>query len=445
LLNRSVVAKPLSGAEFSAALEALAGFELSPFLAVAVSGGADSLALAILADRWARSRGGVICALTVDHRLRPESAGEVRRLQGWLAARRIRHEVLVWAGPKPRTGVEAAAREARYRLLAGWCRERGCLHLLTAHHREDQVETHLMRRRAGSGPDGLAGMSAVRELADCRLLRPLLGFAKARLVALLAAERQPCVADPSNLDPAFERARLRIAGGAAASSSLVEELDELGRARRAREWARDRLLARAVTPHPAGFAVLDPELLRKAPTDTADRALAALVTAIGGNSYRPRGERIARLRAALAGNGAPSGRTLGGCRFVAWRRCILVLREAAAAAGPITLQPGTELVWDRRFHLALAADAPARLRVGYLQRAGAAELDQRILDLRGPSLPRLVYPFLPAVWDAAGLAAVPALGYRRDRTAWLPQIVLRPVNCLAGGTFAVVWRPAHLM
>ena len=90
-------APPLTGAEFAAALEALADFEAAPVLAVAVSGGSDSLALAILADRWARERGGRICALTVDHRLRPESADEVRRLQGWLAARNILHEVLVWS------------------------------------------------------------------------------------------------------------------------------------------------------------------------------------------------------------------------------------------------------------------------------------------------------------------------------------------------------------
>src|SRR5207248_5640066 len=97
------------------------------FLAVAVSGGADSLALAILADRWARERGGAICALTVDHRLRPESGDEIRRLRAWLSARGIRHEVLVWTGEKPRTGIQEAARLARYRLLGGWGGDPACL------------------------------------------------------------------------------------------------------------------------------------------------------------------------------------------------------------------------------------------------------------------------------------------------------------------------------
>src|SRR5439155_23111679 len=137
---------------------------------------------------------------------------------GWLAARGIPHEILRWEGDKPTTGIQEAAREARYRLLTEWCRRHGVLHLLTAHHRGDQVETHLIRRRANSGIDGLAAMSAVRELSGCRLLRPLLAVPKARLAALLAAEGQPFLHDPSNLDPVFERARLRLseeAGGAA--------------------------------------------------------------------------------------------------------------------------------------------------------------------------------------------------------------------------------------
>ena len=447
----SPAAAPVTDAEFAAALSAHADFEAAPFLAVAVSGGADSLALAILADRWARRRGGRICALTVDHRLRPESGDEVRRLQGWLATREIGHEVLVWSEPKPATGIEVAAREARYSLLGGWCRERGCLHLLTAHHRDDQTETHLIRARAHSGPDGLAGMPAVRELAACQLVRPLLGFAKARLTALLAAERQAWITDPSNLDPAFERARLRLAEAGRVSvgsrhAKALAGLDALGQERRSRERARDALLARAAMLHPAGFAALDPELLRRAPPDTAERALAAVVVTIGGGAYPPRRPRLVRLRRALFGaEPGRSGHTLGGCRYAVWRGHILVLREAAAAAGPVTLAPGAALAWDRRFRISLAPDAPGAALVGYLRREGVAELDRGAPELRRSRLPRLIYPLLPAVWDRAGLAAVPALGYRRDDAEAMPEIVLRPANCLTAGPFAVVSRSPRLM
>ena len=215
-------AAPLTLGELGAALAAIGGFDARPFIAVAVSGGPDSLALTILADRWARERGGRLAALTVDHQLRSESAEEARLVGGWLAARGIAHHVLVWTNTKPATGIQKAARAARYHLLAEWCRAQGCLHLLTAHHREDQAETSLIRRRAGSGIDGLAGMSAVREMPGIRLVRPLLGVAKARLVALLTAERQPFFSDPSNRNPVFERARLRV--DASADDQLVDRV-----------------------------------------------------------------------------------------------------------------------------------------------------------------------------------------------------------------------------
>src|SRR5882762_7173586 len=221
-------AAPLTVGDLSTALAAIGGFEAQPLIAVAVSGGPDSLALTILADRWARERGGQLAALTIDHRLRPESAEEARILGGWLTSRGIAHHVLVWTDPKPTTGIQEAARAVRYRLLAGWCRAQGCLHLLTAHHREDQAETYLIRKRAGSGIDGLAGMSALRELAGVRLVRPLLAVPKARLTALLETERQPFLSDPSNRNPVFERARLRRDTAVGDVERLSAELRDYG-------------------------------------------------------------------------------------------------------------------------------------------------------------------------------------------------------------------------
>src|SRR5438067_13710680 len=108
-----------------------------------------------------------------------------------MAARGIEHHVLAWSGPKPATGIQEAARAARYGLLAEWCRAQGCLHLPTAHHREDQAETYLIRERARSGLDGLVGMSARRELGGVRLVGLLPAVPYGRLTALLEAERQP--------------------------------------------------------------------------------------------------------------------------------------------------------------------------------------------------------------------------------------------------------------
>ncbi|MBO0735120.1 MAG: tRNA lysidine(34) synthetase TilS [Alphaproteobacteria bacterium] len=406
-----------------------------------MSGGPDSLALAILADRWARERGGKICALSVDHQLRPESSAEIRSLGAWLSARKIRHDVLVWAGAKPRSGIQEAARTARYGLLAGWCREHGCLHLLTAHQREDQIETHMIRRRAGSGPDGLAGMSALRELAECRVLRPLLGFPKNRLVAFLAAEDQPFITDPSNLDPAFERSRLRAGGGimpdAEELPALLAEIRRYGTRRADRESDTNRLLAEGTAVHPAGFAVLDPALTAAVPHDMAERILASLAATIGSASYPARRERIARLRDVID-TGAKRTHTLGGCRFVRWRDRVLVMRELARAARPVRVAPGERILFDRRLRVAVPRDATAPFIVGYLGPDGAIELRRRASPQTQSRLPRLLFPILPAARDAGGLAAVPHLGYQREGLRAAPEFIFCPVHPLTGAGFAVV-------
>jgi tRNA(Ile)-lysidine synthase len=441
LLTLGSATAPLSLGEFTASLASIAQFESSPFLAVAVSGGSDSLALAILADRWARERGAEICALTVDHRLRTESGDEIRQLAAWLSARAIRHEVLFWTGEKPRTGIQEAARFARYGLLGGWCRDHACLHLLTGHHRDDQIETHLIRRRAHSGPDGLAGMSTIRELTDCRLLRPLLGVARDRLVAFLEAERQPFVNDPSNLDPAFERSRLRQGDGAPIgevdTSRLLDEIRVLGFTRAAREHERNTLLARYVSLHPAGFALFDPAMMSETSSEMAERLLSAVTATIGGASYPPRRERIARLHEAL-GRAGRRGHTLGGCRFIRWRERILVTRELAKAAAPLRLRPGERMIWDRRFEVIMPQTDCSPFTMGYMGLPGAPRLDRGIPQLRRPRLPPLLFPILPAVWDEDGIAAVPDLGYRREGVVGLPQVVFRPVNPLTQAGFAVV-------
>jgi tRNA(Ile)-lysidine synthase len=429
-------ALPLSLAEFAARLDRLVSFETAPLVAVAVSGGPDSLALAILADRWARQRGGRICALSIDHRLRPESRTELSRLAGWLAARSIHHEILVWEGEKPRTRIQERARTARYRLLVEWCRTEGCLHLVTAHHRDDQVETHLLRRDARSGPDGLAGMPAIREVAGCRILRPLLDVPKARLIATLAAEGQPFVTDPSNRNPAFARTRLRARADGADHDMIADDIRRLGCERAVYEQARDALLTRAVAVHPAGFAVLDPAALLSAPPEVAERALSILVSVLGGMPYPPRRRAVSRLLRVLDGR-ARGGYALGGCRFVAWRGRVLALRELAAAAGPMQLAPGSSVLWDRRFEVASALGACV-LTLGYLGHDGVVELHRQSATAQHRPLPALMHPILPAFWDKKGLAAVPSLGYRREGEFLLPSLFFRPVNSLSHASFAVV-------
>jgi tRNA(Ile)-lysidine synthase len=182
-----------------------------PAVVLAVSGGPDSVALLWLAVRWRRSlkRGPRLVAVTVDHGLRKEAAREARDVKRLAAGLGVEHRTLRWTGAKPQTGIPAAAREARYDLLAKAARASGAGHVATAHTRDDQAETLLMRLLRGSGIAGLSSMAAETDRNGIRLVRPLLDISKAELIATLERAGITYADDPSNRDPAFTRPRLR--------------------------------------------------------------------------------------------------------------------------------------------------------------------------------------------------------------------------------------------
>lgn len=188
-----------------------ADWKAAPAIVLAVSGGPDSLALMWLAARWRKAlkQGPALAVVTVDHGLRPEAAAEARAVRRLAASLDLPHRTLRWNGDKPRTGIQAAARGARYRLLAQAAKTLGASHVMTAHTRDDQAETVLMRLSRGSGIAGLAAMAREIERDGVVLARPLLDVPKARLVATLTKARIAFATDPSNADPRFTRPRLR--------------------------------------------------------------------------------------------------------------------------------------------------------------------------------------------------------------------------------------------
>jgi tRNA(Ile)-lysidine synthase len=259
-------------------------------LVLAVSGGPDSTALLFLAARWRRAlkAGPRLVAVTVDHGLRPPSADEARAV-GRLARRLgVVHRTLVWQDEKPTSGVQAAARQARYRLLASAAREAGAAHILTAHTLDDQAETVLIRLCRGSGVAGLAAMAPtgplpVRAAGAIALARPLLEIPKSRLLATLARAGIAFADDPSNRDPRFTRARLRAAMPALAR----EGLDAVRLATLARRVRRAEVAIEAAVDAAVGAAsqwsatvVLDAEWFAALPAEVSLRLLGRAIARI---------------------------------------------------------------------------------------------------------------------------------------------------------------------
>ena len=271
-----------------------ASLKSAPALLLAVSGGPDSSALMLLAARWRAklARGPKLYAATVDHRLRPESRGEARAV-GKLAKRLgIPHRTLPWTGRKPATGLQAAARAARYRLLARAARALGARHIVTGHTLDDQAETVLLRMARGSGLTGLCAMireTPLAERADAvrsgrrrkddplLIVRPLLEISKARLMATLDAGAITFADDPSNRDPRFTRARLRqlmpmLAGEGLDARRLALMARRLQRAEAAIESAVDAAGSEAESGN-SGPIRLDAEKFIRLPAEVALRLL----------------------------------------------------------------------------------------------------------------------------------------------------------------------------
>ncbi len=422
---------PLEAAEFAALMEPLGPFETGVAVAVGVSGGADSMALCLLASRWARARGGHAVALSVDHGLRTEAAAEARQVGTWLASRGIAHHILCWHGEKPSSGLQAAAREARYALMRHWCAANGFLHLLLGHHQDDQAETFLLRLARGSGVDGLAAMAPSTALAELCLLRPLLGIPHARLVATLQAAGQSWIEDPSNTNDAYHRVRLRrmmptLAKDGMDGRRLAATARRLARTRQALERVTGELMVRAITLDWRGFAWLRMAELEKAPEDILLRLLARLCRTVGGTVYPPRLERLERLaaeiRAGLAGR-----RTFAGCLLVPKKAGLLVCREPARLGPSLPVQAGAGVVWDGRFTLRLSGAGHGRIdalgRPGWLSIRDGLEKTQ---------IPPEVLLGLPTLVDRHGISAVPHLGYKRQAESdlMIEQVLFTPANPL---------------
>jgi tRNA(Ile)-lysidine synthase len=281
---------------FRADLEALTGTAPGR-LGVAVSGGADSLALLLLARE---TFPGDVTAATVDHRLRPEAAGEAAFVARVCADLGIPHAIL--AADAPVAGnVQAGARALRYRLLGGWAGQGRVSWLLTGHHLDDQAETLVMRLNRGAGLSGLAAIRARTRIGDVAVARPLLGWTRSELGAVVADAGLAPVEDPSNGDERFDRARLRprLAGADwIDAAAFARSAAALAEAEAALEWAVERLIEERVEAVPGGASLdpadIPPELRRR----LLLRILALLLPADA-----PRGDAVQRLLATLAAGG----------------------------------------------------------------------------------------------------------------------------------------------
>lgn len=405
-------------------------FEAFGAIGLAVSGGPDSAAMMHLAAVWRDERRAAgqsaprLVALTVDHGLRAGSAQEADVVAAWARGLGLEHGTLVWQGDKPATGVQAAAREARYRLLAGWAEAQDTpAAIAVAHTRDDQAETVLMRLARGSGADGLAAMRPVAFWGTVPILRPMLDTAKAALLSHLSAARVPFLEDPSNSLEHFERVRVRKAGPARAALGLANEAlattaRRMSRAVEALEVETDRVLqAWCGTQPQLAHGVFRWPVRNDVAAEIQVRAMGRVLRCVGGAvaGAEPELAAVERLVERL-GDTHFAGATLGRCQLTVDDGDVLIIRETGRLPLPVLrLQRGQSELWDGRFAVSFrsemgapvshrvevtALDAPLRLAI-----AGADP------EFAVPDVPIAALAGLPLFLVDGEAAAVPSLGY----------------------------------
>lgn len=402
--------------KFTTAMAALGLNTPAPRIAVAVSGGGDSLALTLLLYDWAIARGGKILALTVDHGLRDGSAAEAQALHAELQKRGIAHHILTWQGDKPSSHIQERAREMRYKLLAQKCAEAGIATLAVAHNAEDQMETFWMRLAHGSGLDGLAGMAASSDKNGLRIIRPLLDFSRTELRDICTSYGATWAEDPSNANEKFLRPRLRafedmLATEGLTPQRLAQTLQKLEAARGALQSVTGRALA-AATQHPAGYVTLPPSALQGEHPDIQRRMLSHILYAVAPQDYRAGHDAIETLRLDIARDGF-NGSTVAGCEIFPSKGQLVFCRELAASAPPAPIENG--MVWDGRFRVS-GYPSGESLSIGVAGEAGASILRKQAAQ--DPALEKVLAP-IPAkllrvfagLWQGQNLVAVPHLSW----------------------------------
>lgn len=364
-------------------------------IAVAVSGGADSMCLTYLAQQWAEKWNVKLVALTVDHGLRPESEKEAKHVAKQLKSSGITHQILRWVGEKPTTRIEETAREARYQLLCDYCKQKKIPILLLAHHRQDNIETFFLRLTKATGLTGLAGIHPMKRRGDILLLRPLLNADKQDILSFLKQKNIDWVEDPMNQNPVFERVHWRqqfpiLSKMGLRAEYLTRTLARLRRADNALTQITDNIIHQ-IQPDERGFVAIPLNMFDKLPEEIQIRILLHFIPIIGGTD-KPLS--LDRLETILANK--PIRITFGNCYLIRHKNNLLIAKEADRMPAPTEIPAKKWIVWDR-FKIFSSVPAIVQHRTNKDDKC---------------DLPALVQHSFPILFNKKGLEIYPNLDYK---------------------------------
>jgi tRNA(Ile)-lysidine synthase len=395
-------------------------------LAIAVSGGSDSMALALLAQNWAVGKRVELFTLTVDHGLRDGARDEAETVGRWMISHGLNHQLLTWKGRHPTTGIQKAAREARYLLMSEYCRDQGITTLLLGHQLEDQLETLLMRLSKGSGIEGLAAMKSDTRQFGLRLLRPLLEFERQALRDYLISSNQNWIDDPSNTNLKYTRTQVGAVLSELVSlpgsniSALALSAKRISRASDALEMMASQRMREHFSVSPFGPVRFREEAILDCAEEIGIRLLKKVFSVVRGKPVSQNLQALEDIYTRLFGLKESTSETLGGVQILKSGKEWLVIREPGRDGLPeIMLAAGTGIIWDHRFHVMDTAPEKDRDEVLIVKRIGSEgwrQIKSGSPANDGFTLLAKVRNNLPAVWQGERIVAAPLFSAFRGQS-----------------------------
>lgn len=338
-----------------------------PKIAVAVSGGSDSIALAVLLkDTYKNTE---ITAITIDHNLRAESSEEAKIVKKQMEDLGISHQTLLWEHKEITSNIQKQARSARMHLLTTYCKENGIENLFVAHNKNDVAETFLMNLFRGSGVYGLASIPNKTIHSGVNILRPLLSTHKKDIKDFLESINISWIEDPSNTNPNFLRTKVRSLMQSEEMKKIIDDeealidrialnANNLARAREALEESTNHAIKTITTLHQEGYLTILLEEFLNMNEETALKLLASCLTTISGaQEYTPRMNSLKNLYKNIT---SKKIQTLWGCEVIAKDDLIYIYKELGKTKPSLEKISSTEMLWDGR--LKIEAKTPQSIK-----------------------------------------------------------------------------------
>ena len=410
--------KPKKSKSFDPILEqdffkSLLKFKLGKKIAVAVSGGPDSLALTILLQKFSLENSIALKAISIDHGLRKSSKDELQWLASEFKKRKIKHKIIKWKNIKPNSNILSNARDKRYELLIKECERLNIRYLFTGHHLDDQVENVLLRIIRGSGIKGLGSLQEKFNFKKSKvnILRPLLKYPKKSLISYLANEKQKYILDPTNTDNNFDRSRVRkvsshLINEGLNNKRLLNTIKNLKEANNSINYLINSSLKSFIKINSRGVISILIDQFKPLPEEVKFRSLSKLLIFIGKGKNTPRSKNILNLLDLIFKNNFKS-LTIAGCLVKKEKKEILFLPEVTRKLC-VTKIASSNFIWNEQYKVTMKNDYAKGLSIQYLGENGIKSVPKRYSN----KLIKDIYP--PShlsIWKGKKLIAVPDINY----------------------------------